>query len=258
MKNGALVIAGKDLRNLFFSPLFWIIAAICSFVWSFTFFIAVRDFANRTLTQAAETQGQGGGLNLHIELVSTHFAWVHVFMIFAVSALTMRLFTEEKRQRTYDLLLTAPVTATDIALGKLIAGVLTAWALLALSALYPMSLAFFGSVDWGPLFAGYLGLMLLIAGYVAIGIFASSLTDSPVVSVILSLVFSFMLWLLGAAGDSSDSTVPSRLLEQMNVSAHITKYMRGSISIAGFVFFAGIVAFFTFLTQRIVESSRWR
>lgn len=253
---GALVIAGKDLRGLFMSPLFYILTAICTVVWSFLFVFAVSEFARASMMQMM--QGQTEGMSLHFMVFARHISGVNLVMIFAVAALTMRLFTDEKRNRTYDLLLTAPVTATEIALGKLIAGVLTAWALLLVSALYPLSLLPFGELQWGLLASSYIGLMLLVACYVAIGMFSSSLTQSAVLAVIMALVFNVMLWFLGAAADASDDPTQRQIFEHLNVGTHFVNFIKGNFSVAGVVFFASVVTLFAFLTQRVIESARWR
>lgn len=255
---GALVIAGKDLRNMFLSPLFYVLAGICTAVWAFLYAFAVRSF----IFQSRFSQFQPGqdqeGLSLHFTVIVRHISLVNLVMIFAVSALTMRLFTEEKRNRTFDLLLTAPVSATGITLGKLLAGLGTAWALVGLSLLYPLSLAIFSGLEWGPLISSYLGLSLLVGVYVSIGMFASSLTQSAVLAVIMASIFNIMVWFIGAAADASNDPAQKAVLEHLNVSTHFFNFIKGNVSIAGFVFFTSLIFMFSFLTQRVVESSRWR
>lgn len=259
---GALVIAGKDLRNVFMSPLFYIVAAVCSFVWWFLFIVRVSDFLQQSAMRAYQATMGGGmgeqGLPLHFYVVLGHLYAVNLIMIFAVSAITMRLFTEEKRNRTYDLLLTAPVTATEITLGKLIAGVVTAWALVGVAAIYPISLGLFADLEWGPLSSSLLGLLLLTAGYVAIGMFASSLTQSVVVAVILAPIMNIMLWFIGALADGANSPMARSILEHLNVATHFGNFMKGSVGLSSTVFFLSLIFLFSFLTQRVVESSRWR
>lgn len=256
---GTFVIAGKDLRNLFFSPLFWVLAGICTIVWSLMFYATVAEFMAQSMSSMAQQGGPAEGMvNLHFTVMARHISLVNLVMIFAIAGLSMRLFTEENRNRTMDLLLTSPVTATEIALGKLIAGTLTAWALIAISALYPISLAFFGKLDWGPLVASYLGLLLLVATYVAVGMFASSLTQSTVLSAIMGLIFNVMLWFIGAAADVTDAPIQKAVFDHLNVGTHFINFIKGTISIAGVVFFASVIGLFTFLTQRVVESARWR
>lgn len=256
---GACVIAGKDLRNVFCSPLFYVLAGLCTIAWTLLFGLSVSEFAQQSMISMMQSRGElENGPNLHFMVFARHISLVNLVMIFAVAALTMRLFTEEKRNRTYDLLLTAPVTATEIMMGKLIAGVLTAWALLLISAIYPLSLAFFARLDWGPLAASYLGLMLLVAVYVAVGMFASSLTQSAVVAVLMALIFNVMLWFVGAAGDAVTNPVAKAVFDHLNVGNHFVNFIKGNISVASLMFFASAIFLASFLTQRVVESSRWR
>lgn len=254
---GALVIAGKDLRGLFVSPLFWILTGICTTVWSFQFYFLINQFVAQSMMQMMQGP-QGEGLNLHFTVMARHISTVNLMMIFAIAALTMRLFTEEKRQRTFDLLLTSPVTAADIALGKLIAGTLTAWALIAVSFLYPISMAFYGKLDWGPLLASYIGLLLMSSLYVSVGMFASSLTENNVLSVLMGLIFNVMIWFLGVMSDVAEGATARAVSEHLNISTHFMAFLKGQPSLAGFVFFLSVIGLFTFLTQRVVESARWR
>lgn len=259
---GALVIAGKDLRNIFMSPLFYVVAAVCSVVWWFLFIVRVNEFLQHSAMIAYQSAMGGGGgeqgLPLHFYVVLSHLYAVNLVMIFAVSAITMRLFTEEKRNRTYDLLLTAPVTATEITVGKLIAGTLTAWALLGIALIYPLSLGFFANLDWGPLISSFLGIMLLTAGYVSIGMFASSLTQSLVVAVIVAPILNIMIWFVGAMAEGSNHPATRQVFEHLNVATHLGNFMKGSVGISSTVFLLSIIFLFSFLTQRVVESSRWR
>ena len=254
---GAFTIAGKDLRNMFMSPLFYVISGICSLLWWVLFAVSVAEFNKQSFMQMM--QGQGGeGMSLHFYVVLNHFRVVNLIMIFFVGAITMRLFTDEKRNRTYDLLLTSPVTATDIALGKLIAGVATAWALILLSCLYPASLGFFAKMDWGAFASSTIGMMLLTAAYVAIGMFASSITQSPAVAVILALIFNVALWFVGALAESVGDPSEKAVFDHLNVGTHLQTFINGNFTLSGVVFFLSLVFLFTFLTQRVVESARWR
>lgn len=251
-----LVLAGKDLRNLFMSPLFYSIAGLCTIAWTLVYFLGLQDFLQASQMNAA--QGGAEAASLHFVVFARHVSLVNLVMIFAVSSMSMRLFTEEKRNQTMALLLTSPVSATQITLGKFLAGLLAAWALVALSFFYPASLRVFAQFDWGPLIASYIGLLLISGCYVAIGMFASSLTDNTVLSVIMSLIFNVMLWFVGALSDASQDPIISKIFEHLNVGSHFVNFIKGSISIAGFTFFLSIIVLMTFLTQRVVESNRWR
>lgn len=250
------VIAGKDLRNLFMSPLFYSIAGLCTIAWTLVYFLGLQEFAQASSMNAM--QGGGEGASLHFVVFTRHVSLVNLVMIFAVSAMSMRLFTEEKRNQTMSLLLTSPVTSTQITLGKFLAGLLAAWALIAVSLFYPASLRVFTAFDWGPLISSYIGLLLISGCYVAVGMLASSLTESTVLSVIMSLIFNVMLWFIGALSEASSDPAVGKFFDHLNVGSHFVNFIKGSISLASVTFFVSVIVLMTFLTQRVVESNRWR
>lgn len=263
MKNqmrGLFVIAERDLKTYFMSPLFYVIAGICAIVWSFVFGTAVDQFMGATVMQMVQSmQGENeAGLNLHRTVIAYHVSIVNLLMIMSCAALSMRLLAEEKRQRTFDLLLTSPVTATDIALGKWLAGTLASWALLLVSLLYPLSLLYFGQLEWGPLAASYLGLMLLSSVYISIGLFASSLTESPVLAVIMAILFDFMLFFISAPAQSAEGPIEKAFFEHLSIGGHLGSFVGGSIGLSSLTFFLSLIFLFTLLTQRVIESARWR
>ncbi len=253
---GIFVIAGKDLRNLFMSPLFYGIAGLCSIAWTLVYFLGLEDFAQASMMNSM--QGGAEGASLHFVVFARHISLVNLVMIFAVSAMSIRLFTEERRAQTMALLLTSPVTATEITLGKFLAGLLGAWALVGVSFLYPLSLRLFAEFDWGPLIASYIGLLLITGCYVAVGMFASCLTENAVFSVVMSLIFNVMLWFIGALSDASQEPALAKLFEHLNVGAHFIGFIKGGISVASVTFFVSVIVLMAFLTQRVVESNRWR
>jgi ABC-2 type transport system permease protein len=258
---GILAIAGKDLRSLFFSPLFWVIGGLCTLVWSILYFIRLQQFAVSSYQMQMQMAMQGqseGGANIHFDVFAAHISLVNFIMILAVAALTMRSFAEEKKQRTFDLLLTSPVNATQIVIGKYLGALGAAWALIAISFFYPVATASIATFDWGPLFASYIGLLLLVASYVALGMFSSSLTESAVLAVVMSLIFSVGIWFVGAGSEILDSPTWVAIFEHLSVGTHFVTFIKGSVSIAGIVFFLSVIFLYCFLTQRIVESNRWR
>ena len=247
-------IAWKDIKNLLTSPLFYIIAGLCTVLWSYTFIRNIMQFAENS----RQNMGTEGGMNLQREVFMLHISQINLLFVFVVPALTMRLLAEEKRLRTYDLLLTSPVTATDIAIGKFLAGFGSVTALTAISFLYPLSVRAVTAYPMAPLFSAYLGVLLVSGAYVAVGLFASSLTESIVLSVVMGLIFNILLWFIaqGAGGESSPTV--AAVLEYLSIGQHFLNFLLGSIKLKSVVFFLSLIGLFVFLTQRVVESSRWR
>lgn len=249
-----LTLAWKDIRNLVFSPMFYVISGLCTLVWSYSYMRNLLAFAERS--RQFMQPGMDSGLNIQQAVFLPHISQINLLYIFVVPALTMRLLAEEKKQHTYDLLLTSPITATQIVLGKFFGGLGAVTAITAISFLYPLATRLAGPFPMGPLFSAFAGVVLVSASYVAVGLFASSLTESVMLSVILGLIFNVLLWFIGqGAGDSSTL---SQVLEYMSLGQHFMDFIMGAIRLNSVVFFLSLIGLFVFLTQRVVESSRWR
>ncbi len=251
---GIWVIAKRETKAIYGSVLFYAIGGLCTVLWSVIYMFRVSDFASRSRFAMPGQEGP----NIHFDIFAAHISLVNFIMILAIAAITMRFFAEEKKNRSFDLLLTSPVTSTQIVLGKFVAGFLGAAGFVLLSFLYPVSLAFIAPIDWGPLLTSYFGLLLLVSCYVAIGMFASSLTENLVLAVVMALIFSVGIWFIGSGSDAFESPILTKMFEHLNVSTHFVGYIKGSISIASTVFFLSVIGLYIFLTQRVVESSRWR
>lgn len=253
MIRGTLTVAWKDFRVLVASPMFLMVAGLCACIWSYNYLPQIFQFE-----KVAQRAFQSGGLNIHQTLFASHIARANIILIFAIPALTMRLLAEEKKLRTYDLLLTVPITAAQIAVGKFLAAFGAGLVLLTISALYPVGTAFIAHFSLGPLFTAYLGMALVTGIYVAVGLFASSVTESVVLAVIMALIINLSLWFLGQAAEMSDQPTLTAIMEHISVPQQFVSFLKGTVKVSSTVFFLSTLAFFVFLSERVVESSRWR
>ena len=253
---GICTIAWRDFKSTVSSPMFMVVAGLCSVIWSLTYLRALAEFAGAL--QMSQMRGQPANMNINYQLFLQHISMAHIVFIFIIPAITMRLLSEEKRMRTYDLLLTSPVTAADIAIGKFLGGFAAVKVLIFLSFLYPLATALLTNFNWPTLLTAYLGLCLVSALYVAVGVFASSLTDSLMLSLILGVLFNLTLWFVGAAQESVDNSILAAVFEHITIGQQFFNFLKGTIRLSTSVFFASAIVFFVFLSQRVVESSRWR
>lgn len=250
-----VLIAWKDFKQIVASPSFFLVSAFCAVIWSITFKGFLGNFAGEMM--ASNMQGREAP-NI-IRLVFTqHIQVTNLLFIFIVPALTMRLISEEKKSRTYDLLLTSPITATNIALGKFLAGIGATTALLVISFLYPVAMGFVADFSWVTVFTLYLGILLITALYTASGMFASSLTESPMLAFIMGVVFNFLIWFIGPSTSGTEIKWLANVTEYITVGQQMMGFINGAIQISSLVFFITAIGFFIFLSQRVVESSRWR
>jgi ABC-2 type transport system permease protein len=185
------------------------------------------------------------------------FALLPWTMLFLLPALTMRLFAEEQKLGTMEVLLTWPVREREAVLGKFLGGVGLLGVSLAATLPLPLTVFALGRPDPGPVLAGYLGLLLLGAAYLAIGLFASSLTENQIVAYITGVALAFALFVAGE--DFVLVAAPPPLvpvLSALGLGAHFWSVGRGVIDTRDVIYFASAVFFFLFLTVRRVEGRR--
>jgi len=189
--------------------------------------------------------------------------WQHTFYdmrfvtLSLIPLLTMRLFSEEKKLGTIELLFTNPIRDIEIILGKYIACLMVYTLMLLLTFLYPILLEVVFSVEIGPLISGYMGLFLLGAASIACGIFLSSLTENQIVAAISTVGVLLFMWLIdwneGIAGKKMIT-----ILHQISLSEHFFNSIKGVIDIDDIVYYLSFTAFFLYLTVCSLESRNWR
>jgi ABC-2 type transport system permease protein len=202
-------------------------------------------------------------LNLTDIVVSRLFASVAVFVVISSPFLSMRLLAEEKRSRTFELLMTSPVRPAEIVAGKYLAALLVLAVSIGVVALFPVLLSFFArgaqggsAVEWPTVLTGLLGLFLLGAMCMAVGLFVSALTESVIVAALVSLIVLLALWVvtlftIGAEGPLRD------LAAGVSSSEHLASFLQGRIELKDVVYYLSFVALGLYLTDRAIEGHRW-
>ena len=185
-------IAWREFRVLVTSPLFFGISGLCAVFWTYKFLRDLQQFA-----MMAQRPNMAEHANIQYTVFMQHLSVVNLVLLFIVPMLTMRLLAEEKKQKTYDLLLTSPITSTQIAVGKFLGGYMVALALIAIGFIYPLGTGLIADFQWAPLFSAFIGLAAVVGGYVAIGVFSSSVTQSPLMSAGMALILILFIWFLG-------------------------------------------------------------
>ena len=247
----------KDLKQIIFHPVFCLMAGLCCAIWSFRFPRDLFEFARRAGV-GYFAPGPNRGYNIYETVFINHLSSTHFLLLFIVPIFTMRLIAEEKKLKTFDLLLTAPISSTKIVIAKFLSAYSAVLLLTAVSFVYPFSTAWFADFSWSLLISAYTAVALLMGIYTAIGLFSSSLTSSVMLSVFLGLTFNVALHFVSLRGRFSDHPFYSSIAEYLSVSTHLDGFFRGHIVSSSFLFFFIVAGFFLFITQRIIESSRWR
>jgi len=235
-----LRIARKELWDFFASPVAYIFLGAFLAVNLFVFFWGEAFFA-RNLADARSL-----------------FEWMPVLLIFLAAALTMRLWSEERRAGTLETLLTLPVSPLRLVLGKFLAALTLVAVALALTLPLPVTISFLGPLDWGPVLGAYLATLLLAAAYIAIGLFVSARTDNPIVSLIGSTLLCGLFFLLGS--ETLTGLFGHRggeLLELLGSGSRFESITRGVIDLRDLYFYLSIVCLFLVLNVYSLERLRW-
>jgi ABC-2 type transport system permease protein len=219
----------KEEQAIFASPIAYATLAVYLLLMGYTFTAVL--FLNRTG-----------------ELVRVFFQAAVLFLLI-VPVVTMRLFAEERRAGTLELLLTSPVREAEIVLAKFVAGLTLPGLMLALTGSYAIVLGIYGNPDWGPIYSGFLGLLLLAAALTAIGLLASGLTSNQIVAAVISLGAGILLWMIDTLGyllpDPYDGIV-----SHLSLVAHFTPFATGALFLSDVGFFLTVVLVGLFLSVR--------
>jgi ABC-2 type transport system permease protein len=170
----------------------------------------------------------------------------------------MRLFAEEKKLRTFELLMTAPVGLNEIVAGKFMSVLLLFLGLLGLTGLIPLTLSLFSDFDWYPVLTGYLGLALLGALFLSVGVLASALTENQIVAAFLSFGLLLLLWLLAGLGSLLGDSTAGQLVSYLSFMEHYDHLVRGLIDTQDLVYFVTALILMLFLTHRVIDATRWK
>ena len=197
------------------------------------------------------------GLNLNEYVMAPLLHNLTIVLVIMIPLITMRAFAEEKRSGTYELLLTSPLSVTEIVLGKLVGAVAFVGVMILLTAIYPAILALYGNPELGVVAAGYLGLFLLGAVFVSVGLLTSSLTENQIVAAVACFVVLLLLYVISWPAETAGVGLGG-LLKYLSVVDHFGEMVKGLIDTADIVYFLSLIALAIFLTHRTVEASRQR
>jgi len=240
-------IALRELRSMFLSPLAWTVLAVIQLVLAWSFFTQV-DFFFNIQSQLATLPNAPGVTDL---VVMPTFEVASIILLMVTPLLTMRLISEERRNGSIALLLSSPISMSEIVLGKFVGIVLFMLIFIIMISLMPLSLLMGTELDLGKLAAGMFALMLLLSAFSAAGLYLSSLTNNPVVAAISSFGLLLLLWIINSnAGDASNA------LGQLSLLGHFAPMLRGLIDTADIAYFILFIATFLLLTIRQLDSQR--
>lgn len=243
-------IAAREFKALFLSPMAWSILAVVQLIIAYLF-LAQLDTYMQLAPRLAGIAGAPGVTDVVVAPVLGNAA---VILLLIAPLITMRVLSEERRARTLSLLLSAPVSMTEIVIGKYLGILAFFLVLLVMLALMPLALLVGADLDLGKLASGLLGLSLLLGAFAAAGLFMSSLTEQPTVAAVSSFGLLLLLWIVDWAGSSG--TEGSGVLAYLSVLRHFESLLKGVFDSTDVVYY--VLFIFTFLVLTIQRMDRDR
>jgi len=245
-----ITIAARELKSLFLSPLAWAILAVVQLILAYIFLVSVDQF----LEVQPRLVGMADAPGVTDIIAAPLFGTAAVVLLLVAPLLTMRLVSEEHRNRTLSLLLSAPVSMTEIILGKYLGILLFLLVMLGMLALMPLSLLVGGSLDFGKLGAGLLGLGLLLAAFAAAGLFMSTLTTQPTVAAISTFGLLLLLWIIDWTSGARAEV--SGILSYMSLTRHYEPMLKGMINSVDIAYYLLFIITFLVLSVRRLDAER--
>lgn len=237
----------RELRAYFFSPLAYVVAALLLVVNGLVFWTIV------SFLSGPDVGGRIAPLSFFFNGI---FFWL--VQLFVVPVLTMRLISEERRSGTIEVLLTAPITETQVILGKYLAALAFYAFLWMPTVAYAVVLEIYGDVDWGPVLGGYLGVLSLGAFFLAIGVFSTALTRSQLVAAAVAFAIMVPLFVIGFLETLANGELAKQVLSYVSLPQHMENFSRGIIETRHLVYHLSATVFFLFLATRALAARKWR
>ncbi|HOV69106.1 MAG TPA: ABC transporter permease subunit [Clostridia bacterium] len=227
----------KELKAYFYSPIGYVFIAIYMFVTGVFFYISNLQLASADFVQVLEA--------------------LTLMFIVTVPVLTMRLLSEERRSKTDQLLLTAPIKLTAIVLGKYFAALTVFLITIFCTFIYPAIIGVLGELDMAVVIAGYVGFFLMGSVMIAIGVFLSSVTTSQLTAAIATLAAIFSIYILDSIIAGMSDSWFSSVLRSISVFSRFNDFTMGIIGLSPIIYFISMSLIFVFLTIRVIEKRRW-
>lgn len=235
-----LALYRREINGVFLSPIIYIFTTVFLVVTGFFFYIYIRDAQSASLRWV--------------------FSNISIILLFFAPAITMRLLAEEARSGTLETLMTAPVSEVQVVLGKFFAGLTFYLVMLVPTLAYVAILrmvAGAGNIDYGPIFAAYLGLLLMGGLFISIGLLFSSLTRNQIVAFAITLATFLLLWVIGMFSRGKTGVV-HEVINYIGMFEHIDAFVKGLIDTRDIIYYLSTTVFCIFLTVRSLESRKWR
>ncbi|MCK4924818.1 MAG: ABC transporter permease subunit [Spirochaetes bacterium] len=248
----------REVRHYYTSPIAYVVIVIFTAVFGFLYFRNLTYYSQLSY-QLMQNPYYPQRIDLVMAVFAPLFSSNSIIFLLVIPPLSMRLFAEEKKSGTIELMFTYPVKDIQMVLGKWLASLTILLVMLALSV--PgvfMAFKFAGSWEWGPVLSGYLGMFLMGVSFLSLGILISALSENQIVALIISYGALLAFWFLGWAIDPNSGKKMADVLTEFSIIQHLDNFIKGVIDTRDVVYYVLFIFTCVFLTARVLESKRWR
>jgi ABC-2 type transport system permease protein len=255
-----LSIFTKEFRSYFVSPVAYVILTMFLLLNGYFFYMFISQFVlmcMQSMQWAQYYQQAPPPMNINEMVIRPMFGNMTIIVLFMLPMITMRLFAEEKKMGTMELLMTSPVTNWQAILGKYLAALTLFAIMIVLSGMDQFILVIYGNPEIMPILTGYLGLFLIGASFLAFGLLVSSFTDNQIVAVFVSFGLFLFLYVIGWA-ENYAGPVLGKFFSYVCFNTHFDDFTKGVIDTKDVVFYVSCIFLGLFLTERTLEAQRWR
>lgn len=249
-------ITKKELLSYFTSPIAYVVIAVFTLLSGF-FFYSLISWFNMVAIQILQNPYYYQQVNINQMVFAPLFNNLSIVLLLMLPVISMRLFSEEKKMGTEELLLTSPISVTQIILGKYLASLIVLLTMLVLSAIPTILTFIYGNPEPLPYFLGYLGLFLLGAAFLGLGVFWSALTENQIVSAVLTFGTLLLFWVLSWAAYSAQGLWQD-VLSYLSFFEHFDNMTRGVFDTSDLAYYLSFAFFGLFLTHSVIQFRRWR
>lgn len=228
----------KELKSYFVSPIAYVITAM---------FLLVSGYFFALILNVTRDAG----------MMTYLFGNMAVILLLISPLVSMRLFAEEQRNKTLELLVTSPISDAGIVIGKFLAALLLLALMLACTLHFPILLVVLGNPDIYPIISGYIGIFLMGSAFLAIGMLTSTWTQNQIIAAVSAFSISLLLWFLGASSNLAGSGL-GQVLNYLSLNTHYESFAKGLLSLSDVLYYLSTIGILLFLTIRSLETRRWR
>ncbi|MEJ2053160.1 MAG: ABC transporter permease [Calditrichaceae bacterium] len=255
-----LAIFQKEFKSFFYSPIAYVILAIFTALTGVFFYLYLNSFVEASFMDTIRSQQyrmQPQRLNVNLMLIRPYFWNIALISLFTLPTITMRLYSEEKRLGTVELLYTTPLKSFHIILGKFFAGTAFYGVLLLPTMFFQALIFMYGSPEFMPVLSGYIGLFLMGAAFISVGLFISTTTENQIIAAIGGFALSLLLWVVGWGANFVGQTLGA-ILKYISIINHFEDFSQGVIDTSNIAYYLLFISVGIYFSVKMIESVKWR